>query len=196
MQLSFMRAFESGERCPPPKNIRLFTQLACSSIDLYRPDVMMITCSTMNRTLGAIRKATARSRVPVVQIDEPMMEATVARGGRALVIATHGPTVASTQALLAETAARTRREISLEGATIDTAFKFLGVGAIARHNALIARAIRGAQRRQRIDTVVLAQLSMAVFLLEHTSAEEEFGVPVLSSAECGFRHVRELLLAG
>ena len=37
---------------------------------------------------------------------------------------------------------------------------------------------------------------MSVFALEHPDAEREFGVPVLTSGECGFRRVRELLLAG
>lgn len=195
-QLSFMRAHHAGEPCPPARNIRAFSQFARAAIELHRPDSLLLTCSTMNRAVAAVRRAVRASGVPVVQIDEPMMEAAVARGGRALVIATHGPTVASTQALLRETAARRRVALDFDGATIESAFDLLGRGNLARHNALIARAIRAAQRRGRIDSVVLAQLSMAVFLLEHPQAEREFGVPVLTSAECGFRHIRELLLAG
>lgn len=193
-QLSFMRAHQAGVVCPPLRNIRAFSQMAKTTIELHRPDAMLITCSTMNRAVGAVRRAIAHSGVPVVQIDEPMMEAAVERGGRTLVVATHGPTVASTQALLAETAARLRRKISFAGATIEDAFDLLGRGAITRHNALIARAIRSARKRGHIDSVVLAQLSMAVFALEHPQAEREFGVPVFNSAECGFRRIRELFL--
>ena len=57
-----------------------------------------------------------------------------------------------------------------------------------------ARAIRAAQKRRRIDTVVLAQLSMSVFALEYPDAARTFGVPVLTSGECGFKRVRALLL--
>ncbi len=193
-QLSFMRAHDAGEACPPPRNSRAFSQLAKATIELHRPDAMLLTCSTMNRAVGAVRRAVARSGVPVVQIDEPMMEAAVERGGRILIIATHGPTVASTKAILAETAAKMNREIRFVGATIEEAFELLGRGAIARHNALIARAIRAEQKRGRLDSIVLAQLSMAVFALEHPRAEREFGVPVFTSAECGFRRIRDLLL--
>ncbi len=192
-QLSFMRAHHAGEPCPPTRNIRAFSRLAKTTIELCNPDALLLTCSTMNRAVGTVRRAVAKSGVPVVQIDEPMMEAAVARGGRILVIATHGPTVTSTQALLTETARRMKKAFTFEGATIEKAFDHLGAGAIARHNALVAAAIRAAQRRRRIDSVVLAQLSMAVFILEHPQAERDFGIPVFTSAECGFLRIRELL---
>lgn len=195
-QLSFMRAHEAGEPCPPARNVRAFSHFARATIELYRPDALLLTCSTMNRAVAAVRRAVRALGLPVVQIDEPMMEAAVAHGGRTLVIATHGPTVASTQALLRETAAAMKRPIDFAGATIEAAFDLLGRGNLARHNALIARAIRTAQRKGRIDSVVLAQLSMAVFLLEHPRPEREFGIPVFTSAECGFRRIRELLLTG
>lgn len=194
-QLSFMRAHRARETCPPPRNIRAFAQLAKATIELHRPDAMLLTCSTMNRAVVAVRHAVARSGVPIVQIDEPMMEAAVERGGRILVLATHGPTVASTQALLRETAVRLGRKISVAGATVEAAFDLLGRGDITRHNRVIARAIRAAQKRGRVDTIVLAQLSMSVFVLEHPDAEAEFGAPVLTSGEYGFRRIRELLLA-
>jgi hypothetical protein len=103
--------------------------------------------------------------------------------------------VTSTQALLRETAARLKREVAFDGATVEAAFDLLGKGEIVRHNRLIAQAIRAAQKRGSIDTVVLAQLSMSVFALEHPDPRREFGVPVLTSGECGFQCVRELLLA-
>jgi hypothetical protein len=142
-----------------------------------------------------VRRALRASKVPVVQIDEAMMETAVGRGGCILVVATHGPTVASTQALLRETAGRLQRDVAFAGTTVEEAFEALGRGDISRHNRVIARAIRAAQKKQPIDTVVLAQLSMSVFALEYPDAERTFGIPVLTSGECGFRRVRELLLA-
>lgn len=194
-QYSFMRAHEAGETCPPVRNIRAFSGFAKAAIELHRPDAMLLTCSTMNRAVAAVRRAVAKTRVPVIQIDEPMMEAAVRHGGRILVIATHGPTVTSTQALLTETAVRLKRSVTFDGATIEVAFDLLGRGRIARHNALIARAIRSARKRGAIDSVVLAQLSMAVFLLDHPAPLREFGCPVFTSAECGFQRIREVLTA-
>jgi hypothetical protein len=194
VQLHFMAAHAKGQPCPPRENIRSFVHVARELVAFYPVDAVLITCSTMNRAAGAVRRALRPSGIPLVQIDEAMMETAVSRGGRILVIATHGPTVRSTQALLRETAARLGTRISFDGATVEQAFELLGAGDIRRHNALIARAIRAAQRRGPIHTVVLAQLSMSVFSLEHPEAEREFGVPVCTSGECGFRRVRELLL--
>lgn len=195
IQLRFMTAHAAGEPCPPAGNIRSFVRQARELVSFHPVDALLITCSTMNRAAGAVRHALRATGVPVVQIDEPMMEAAVARGGRILVVATHGPTVASTQALLRETAARGGRSVTCVGATVEEAFELLGRGDLRRHNRAIARAIRAAQRRGRLDSVVLAQLSMSVFALEHPDAARDFGVPVLTSGECGFRRVRELLLA-
>ena len=195
VQLRFMAAHHAGQPCPPPENIRSFVHTAKELVAFHHVDAVLITCSTMNRAAGAVRRALKSSRVPVVQIDEAMMETAVQRGGRILVVATHGPTVSSTQALLRETAARLGQKISFAGATVETAFDDLGRGDIARHNRTIARAIRAAQKKGRIDTVVLAQLSMSVFALEYPDTTRTFGVPVLTSGQCGFERVRDLLLA-
>ena len=199
VQLAFMRAHRDGRACPPPGNIRLFRQYAEQLVELAGVHAVLLTCSTMNRAYTEVRDALAPSGVPVVQIDEPMMEQAVRRGGRVLVVATHGPTVRSTRALLQETAERLGREASCAGVTVEKAFEKLGAGDVRAHNAIVADAVRGELRggngsgKREIRTVILAQLSMAVFALSHPRAEEEFGVPVLTSAETGFRRVRDVL---
>lgn len=195
LQLNFMAAHHAGRPCPPESNIRCFQEYAGQLVALYRPDVILLTCSTMNRAAASVRDVVAREGIPLVQIDEPMMEAAVKHGGRTLVVATHGPTVASTQALLRETSGRLGGAIEFAGATVEEAFELLGEGQIARHNEQIARAIESAQARERIDSVVLAQLSMAVFSFSYPDPLVRFGVPVFNSGDCGFQRVGELLRA-
>lgn len=194
VQLHFMEAHHAGRRCPPRENIESFVHTARELVAFHTVDAILITCSTMNRAAPEVRRALARKRIPVVQIDEPMMEHAVERGGRILVVATHGPTVASTQAMLMETAKRLGVSVEFDGATVEEAFDLLGAGNIAAHNRLIARAIRTAIKRGPVSTVVLAQLSMSVWSLDHPDSEREFGVPVLTSGECGFQRIREILL--
>ena len=79
------------------------------------------------------------------------------------------------------------------GATVEEAFHLLGEGRIAAHNEVIAAAIREAQARERIDGVVLAQLSMSVFSFSYPDPVAAFGVPVLNSGETGFRRAGEVL---
>ncbi len=47
---------------------------------------------------------------------------------------------------------------------------------------------------EEIGCVVLAQLSMTVFLLSYPDPVNEFGVPVFTSGQCGFEAVRNALI--
>jgi aspartate/glutamate racemase len=156
-------------------------------------DAILISCSTMNRAFRQVSDHMKDVGVPVVQIDEAMMEEAVKAQGRILVVATHGPTVTSTQNLLQETAQRLGASAEFVGATVEEAFDLLGAGRIAEHNEVIARTIRDVQRREHIDIVVLAQLSMSVFSFSHPDPAAEFGVRVLNSGQTGFRRAAQVL---
>ena len=195
VQLNFMQAHHDDKPCPPQSNIDAFVRYARDLVKLGNVDAIMITCSTMNRSYRAVEKAMQPYGVPVVQIDMPMMERAVLHGGKVLVIATHGPTVSSTQALLEETATALDRAVRYTGATVEEAWHCLGAGDIRGHNERLAQAIRDAQEREKIGCVVLAQLSMSVFLLSYPDPEATFGVPVFTSAQCGFERVGEIFLS-
>lgn len=193
VQLNFMQAHENGESCPPQINIDLFARYAADLFKLVRVDAILISCSTMNRAFRHVKEKMDGFGIPVVQIDEAMMEEAVKTQGRILVIATHGPTVQSTQHLLQETAQRLHVPVNFTGATVEEAFHLLGKGRIEEHNEAIADAIREAQRNNKIDIVVLAQLSMSVFSFSYPDTKAAFGVPVLNSAETGFKRAGEVL---
>ena len=194
VQINFMQAHKDGKACPPQRNIDLFAQYAKDLVELSGVDAIMITCSTMNRSVGAVEKALEGYNVPVIQIDEPMMQAAVKKGGRILIVATHGPTVDNTKKLLIETASEMGvSELSFEQATVESAFEHLGKGDVKKHNEIIAQSIRDTMKRCNIDSVVLAQLSMSVFKLTYPNAEETFGIPVFTSGEEGFKRSGEIL---
>lgn len=190
VQLNFMRAHQDGQPTPPQSNIDAFTRYARDLVELADVDAILITCSTMNRSYPAVQAAV---KVPVVPIDRPMMERAVIHGGRVLVIATHGPTVNSTQLLLQETARELGQEVSFAGLTFEDAWHRLADGDVAGHNEVLATAIRAHLEQEAIGSVVLAQLSMTVFLFSYPDPVASFGVPVFTSGQCGFEHMRDLL---
>jgi len=192
IQLNFMQAYAQGKACPPQANIERFIQYARDLVELAQVNAVMITCSTMNRSYQQVSHALEPYGVPVIQIDMAMMERAVAIGGKALVIATHGPTVASTQALLRETADRLGALIQFDGLTLEEAWLRLAAGDVAGHNELIAAAIRMAHPAN-YSSVVLAQLSMSAFAFSYPDPVSHFGIPVLSSGQCGFEHARKIL---
>ncbi len=196
VQVNFMEAHQAGRPTPPPSNIATFVRYARDLVDLARVDAVLITCSTMNRAYPQVQAALASDGVPVVQIDRPMMARAVQHGGKVLVVATHGPTVDSTQALLRETAADLDGTIAFSGLTNEDAWHRLAVGDVQGHNEILAGAIRDHLAEEPCDSVVLAQLSMTVFLFSYPDPVAAFGVPVFTSGQCGFEHLREVLTDG
>lgn len=195
IQLNFMKAHEEGKKCPPKSNIELFGRYAKELVELSGVDAILITCSTMNRSFSYVQKMVEEYRVPVISIDQPMMEKCVNNGGKVLIVATHGPTVNNTRRLLEDTAQSMGKRELLEytGATVEEAFELLGEGKIDAHNEAIAQAIKDKQSEEKIDQVVLAQLSMSVFKLSYPNPEKTFGIPVLTSGEEGFKKVYDVL---
>jgi len=193
VQLNFMRAHSLGLPCPPQINIDLFCRYAEDLYQLFGVDAVLISCSTMNRAFKDVQSHMKQFNVPVVQIDEAMMEEAVNSNGKILVVATHGPTVESTRQLLKETADRLGRKVEFTGATIENAFHLLGEGKIEQHNELIASTISKVTENEKIDIVVLAQLSMSVFIFTYPEPVKTFGIPVLNSGETGFRRAGEIL---
>jgi hypothetical protein len=193
VQLNFMKAYAEGKPCPPQANIERFVRYAIDLVELAEVHAILITCSTMNRSFPVVRQALELYHVPLIQIDMPMMEAAVNRGGKVLVIATHGPTVASTQALLEETAARMGKKIAYDGETVEKAWHLLSEGDINGHNRALAEVI-AARAKEGFSCAVLAQLSMSVFQFSYPDPAAEFGLPVLTSGQCGFERVRQVLL--
>jgi aspartate/glutamate racemase len=194
VQINFMQAYQAGQAGLPAANIKAFVRYAIDLVELAQVDAILITCSTMNRAYREVRKALKPAGVPVFQIDRPMMERAIHHGGHVLVVATHGPTVESTHKLLQETAEELGSPVSFSGLNVTEAWHRLSSGDVAEHNQLLANAIRNRLQNEPCDCVVLAQLSMTVFLLSYPNPIEEFGVPVFTSGQCGFEHLREYWL--
>ena len=195
VQINFMEAHNAGLRSLPAANLSAFRRYAIDLVELGHVDMVLITCSTMNRAYSQVRGVLRRYQIPVYQIDRPMMERAVMQGGRILVIATHGPTVESTQALLREVAGQFGRVVNMTGALVGEAWDCLARGEIEQHNAILAKTIRDHMQVEEIGCVVLAQLSMTVFLLSYPDPIREFGIPVFTSGQCGFEAIREALLS-
>jgi aspartate/glutamate racemase len=194
VQLNFMDAHQKGLPCPPQSNIEAFICYARDLVELAQVDVVLITCSTMNRAYSQVADALQPYAVPVLQIDQPMMERAVDQGGKILVVATHGPTVNSTQALLQETASHLGKEVTFSGRTVERAWECLAAGDVSGHNIALTQAIHAHLDQEPASCVILAQLSMACLLFTYPDPLVEFGIPVYTSAQCGFEKVCELLM--
>lgn len=144
-------------------------------------DVLMLTCSSIS---GYADDMAARAGLPVLRIDEAMADRAVATGTRIAVIATLQTTLTPTVALLRERAELAGVTPTLTEEVVDGAFAAVSSGDRARHDELVAGAIR--RLAAEADVVVLAQASMV------SAAEAvEVPIPVLTSVGLGIARLAE-----
>jgi len=149
-------------------------------------DAVLVTCSAVSPYVDEIRPGVD---IPVVKIDEAMIEEAVATGDRIGVVATNKTTLEPTSQLLHSAAEAAGREIETELVLVEHALSALLKGDGATHDALVQQAVRGLS--SRVDVVVLAQASMARVL--EVIPPSERSVPMLSSPHLALRKVRQLL---
>jgi aspartate/glutamate racemase len=147
-------------------------------------DLIVLACSTFNQ---AVEYARPMIRVPMLQIDRPMMEKAVEAGKRIGLIGTLPSTMPSSERLLRQCAADTGKSIEVVPVLNDRAFQVLRSGDAETHNAMVLEDIR--RISGQVDCIVLAQGSMAA--LEKEVANNP--VPVYTSPRLAFRRARTML---
>lgn len=149
-------------------------------------DAVLVTCSTISPCVDDVRSAVG---IPVMKIDDAMIEKAVATGTRIGVIATNETTLQPTQQLLQAQAEKLGKEIQVELLLVENALPALMDGDGMTHDRLVKEAVLNMMRR--VDVVVLAQASMARVL--DVIPEVERRVPILSSPHLALERVRQLL---
>jgi len=118
--------------------------------------LVVVSCSSLSPCVNAIREQT---RVPVLKIDEPMIEAAVSAHSRIGLVMTNPTTEKSSQLLIAEVSRRLGKPVTVVPRLCTEAFAKLNRGDITGHDAEVALTIQSLL--DDVDVVVLAQISIA-----------------------------------
>ncbi|WP_187261597.1 aspartate/glutamate racemase family protein [Pontibacter beigongshangensis] len=149
-------------------------------------DYIMVTCSSIG---AAVEAAAALTSVPVLRVDQPMADLAVQTGKRIGVIATLPTTLGPTSDLVKRRAAAAGKEIELTSKLCDGAFEALMSGDAARHDAMVAAALK--ELAGQVDVILLAQASMARVV--DTLDEETKRVPIIASPPQAIKHLATVL---
>jgi Asp/Glu/hydantoin racemase len=149
-------------------------------------DYIMVTCSSIG---AAVEAAAALTSVPVLRVDQPMADLAVQTGSRIGVIATLPTTLAPTSDLVKRRAALAGKEIALTARLCEGAFEALMSGDTARHDTMVADALR--ELSNEVDVILLAQASMARVV--DNLAEADRRVPILASPPQAVKHLASVL---
>src|SRR5690606_35349301 len=115
-------------------------------------DYILVTCSSIG---AAVEAAADTVRVPVLRVDQPMADLAVQTGRRIGVVATLQTALEPTTDLVQRRAALAGKEIEINARLCEGAFEALMGGDAAKHNELVAKALR--QLMQEVDVILLAQ---------------------------------------
>ena len=144
------------------------------SAELAGADYILVTCSSIGPAVEAAAKLIG---VPVLRVDQPMADQAVQTGKDIGVIATLRTTLDPTADLIERRAEKAGKKIKLTSRLCEGAFEALMSGDAARHDALVAGALK--ELSQSADVIVLAQASMARVVDGLAPAEKR--VPILAS---------------
>ncbi len=156
-----------------PQTARRVTQLVAAAEDAGA-DFVMVTCSSIG---AAVETAATLATVPVLRVDRPMADQAVATGRRIGVVATLSTTLEPTAELIQRRAAVAGQPIELNSRLCEGAFDALMSGDAAKHDAMVAAALK--QLATEVDVIALAQASMARVV--ETLSEADRRVPILAS---------------
>jgi Asp/Glu/hydantoin racemase len=149
-------------------------------------DYILVTCSSIG---AAVEEAAVKAKVPVLRVDQPMADVAVQTGSRIGVVATLQTTLEPTADLVKRRAALAGKEIELTSKLCEGAFEALMSGDAAKHDALVADALRGLSKK--VDVILLAQASMARVV--DTLSETDKIVPIIASPPNAIKYLASII---
>jgi Asp/Glu/hydantoin racemase len=145
-----------------------------ASAEAAGADYILVTCSSIGR---AVETAAGQAKVPVLRVDQPMADQAVQTGKKIGVIATLPTTLEPTADLIQRRAAKAGKKITLTSRLCEGAFDALMSGDGAKHDAMVAAALK--ELSKQVEVIVLAQASMARVVDGLSAADKR--VPILAS---------------
>ena len=149
-------------------------------------DFILVTCSSIG---AAVEAAAPLTKVPVLRVDQPMADLAVQTGTKIGVVATLPTTLAPTSDLVKRRAAIAGKEIQLTSRLCEGAFEALMSGDAAKHDEMVANALR--ELATQVDVILLAQASMARVV--DTLDEADKRVPIIASPPQAIKHLASVL---
>jgi aspartate/glutamate racemase len=119
-------------------------------------DCAVVSCSSLS---PCVNEVNTRLRIPVLKVDEPMVEYAVANAQRIGLVMTNPTTEAPSTLLVREVSSRLSRTVDLVPKLCPDAFAKLNRGDIEAHDAEVVETIE--QLLEEVDLVMLAQISIA-----------------------------------
>lgn len=148
---------------------------------------ILVTCSSVGAAVEAARPFCS---VPLLRVDEPMIERALDSASVIGVVGTLSTTLEPTTDLIRRRAAARGKPVEVVARLCDGAFDALRAGDLDEHDRRVREALREVLARSEV--VVLAQASMAR-VADQLDAAERGSVEILSSPRSSVERAAEIL---
>ncbi len=126
------------------------------SVERQGAELAVVTCSSLSPCVNDIRKAV---RIPVLKIDEPMVEWAIRNAATIGLVMTNPTTEVPSRLLIDDVSQRLGKTVEIRSHLCSEAFWKLNAGDIKGHDNEVVKAVHGLLRE--VDVVILAQISIA-----------------------------------
>ncbi len=147
-------------------------------------DLIFNQCSSVGEAADI---AAELVNIPLVKVDEKMVEVACQTGEKIGVVATLETTLEPTVRLIKKKAEKMNKDVSITEKLCEGAFDLLRSGDKKAHNEIVINVIK--ELTKKVDVIVCAQGSMVALLAELG----ETSVPVLTSPRLGVERAVEVL---
>lgn len=148
-------------------------------------DGILLTCSSISPCADIARHLVS---IPVMKIDDAMIDEAVRIGNKIGIIATLLTTIEPTKTLIQQKADIRHKKVNVETIFCSGAFKSLMENDIKRHDEMILNEI--IRLSKKVDVIILAQASMSRLADEFCG---RFSIPILTSIKSGIKQVRKIM---
>ncbi|PWH20379.1 MAG: Asp/Glu/hydantoin racemase [Anaerolineae bacterium] len=149
-------------------------------------NVVQCTCSSISPCVEAAQPLVG---IPVLKIDQPMVDEALRLGKRIGVAATAPTTLKPTTDLVYQRANFHHLEVQVEAKLCEGAYQALFNGDAQTHDEIVRRSLRDLMERN--DVILLAQASMA--RVADSLSPQEKRIPILSSPRLAIEHLKRVL---
>jgi Asp/Glu/hydantoin racemase len=149
---------------------------------------VMFTCSSISPCADVARWLVG---IPVLKIDEPMVDQAISLGSRIGVVATAPTALKPTTDLVRARAEKAGQQVEVEAVLCSDAYTAIMAGDVATHDQLVGEVIKELMARNQV--IVLAQASMARVIETIPAAEQS--APILTSPRLALKRAGDVIQA-
>jgi len=158
----------------------------CQAAERGQANAVLCCCTSISSCVELARQGV---KIPVMKVDEPMVDEALNHGCRIGLAATASSTLDPSTALVKQRAGVWGQQVEIDAVYCEGAYDALFKGNVKKHDHIVKGYLK--EMAERNDVVLLAQPSMArVF---DWQARVDWDVPILSAPMLAVKAARDLL---